>query len=557
MDCGSRLDALNDSFTVLPAQTHETTNIPQDTIILGMDSKASRASLNNCLPISSAYTYPEDTSMTLAPPSLLPDALQYGTSHGPGSLHHHQATGEIMCEKENSTGLKLKDIAVEEVLLEVETNWQHVSSSELKPHQVIKDARQKRKLGGRHGRLTPESAKNAREMRLLRACLPCVIMKRRCSPGDICKRCSTLSTPSLGKRICTRAHLEDFSDLLFPVPFVSYLRSKSVDQLSSEISLGFVGVDFEVALTCGSEYPPLDLAVSEFALRSDQAGRVATVSTQSKNNLRSFDYQCPPPIAVSRAYTDLLERCRNHIKLVVKQERTLQRPILKHGHKISRLALKAIARHYGSVPRSSTTSTLEKAMMLHAIYKFMATTLTITESSKRKLGDSLRKLTRIEYDSSIASRLLNRQIKSAMHALREGLMREVLEELERDLKTKSKALWAPCFCVTLILCMCVEEAQIAMDAFAMHTRVLGAVQDAPASETTIESCRKLDDLLFNHLLELFHGVYRSHQASKPNSNCRVYNPIRDGPETDIKEGLDQKSADLVSEFRNIIADHSE
>ncbi|CZR53493.1 uncharacterized protein PAC_03372 [Phialocephala subalpina] len=542
MDCGSQPDAFNDSFTVLPAQTHEPIRIPQDRIILRMDSKASRASLNECLPISSAYTYPEDTSMTLVPPSLPPDALQDSTSHGPGSLHHHQATGEIMCEKENITGLKPKDAAVEEVLPEEATNWQHVSSSELKPHQVIKDVRQKRKHGGRHGRLTPESAKNAREMRLLRACLPCVIMKRRCSPGDICKRCSTLSTPSLGKKICTRAHLEDFSDLLFPVPFVSYLRSKSVNQLSSELSLGFVGVDFEVALTCGSEYPPLNLAVSEFALKSDQAARVAT---------------CPPPIAVSGAYTDLLERCRNHIKLVVKQERTLQRPILKHGHKISRLTLKAIARHYGSVPSSSTTSTLEKAMMLHAIYKFMATTLTITESSKRQLGDSLRKPARIEYDSSIASRLLNRQIKSAMHALRERLMREVLEELEGDLKTKSKAVWTPCFCVALILCMCVEEAQIAMDAFAMHTRVLGAVQDAPASETTIESCLKLDDLLFNHLLELFHGVYKTHQTSKPHRSCRVYNPIRDGPEIDIKEGLDQKSADLVSEFRGIIADHKD
>lgn len=357
------------------------------------------------------------------------------------------------------------------------------------------------------------------------------------------------------------------------VPFVSHLGPKSVEQLSSELSLGFVGIDIEVALTCGSEYPPLNLAVSEFALKSDQAARIATVNIQSQNDLPLFEYRCPPPIASRSAYNDLFERCRNHIKLVVKQERALPSPILKQGHEISRLALKAITRHCGSIPHASAvsqilswdlevlsklqTTTLEKAMMLHAIYKFMATTITITESSKGQLSDYLRKPAMIEYDSSIACRLLNRQIKSTMHALRERLMREVLEELEKELRTRSKAVWAPCFCVALILCMCVEEAQIAMDAFAMHTRALGAMQDAPSSQTTIESCRKLDDLLFNHLLDLFHGVYKTHQTSKPQRSCRVYNPIRDGPETNIKEGLDQKSADLVSEFRGIIADHSE
>ena len=196
-------------------------------------------------------------------------------------------------------------------------------------------------------------------------------------------------------------------------------------------------------------------------------------------------------------------------------------------------------------------------MMVHAIYIFLATTLTISESSKRHLSDHLRKPTRIDYDSNIASRLLNRQIKSGMHALRQQLMREVLKELEKELRAGSKAVWAPCFCVALILCMCVEEAQIAMDAFAMHTRVLGSEQDSPSSQATIESCRKLDDLLYSHLIELFHGVYKTHQTSKSHNSGRVYNPIRDGPEIDVKEGLDQEAADLVFEFRHIIADHGE
>jgi len=140
------------------------------------------------------------------------------------------------------------------------------------------------------------------------------------------------------------------------VQFVSYLRSESVDQLSSDISLGFVGINIEVALTCGSEYPPLNLAVSEFALKSDQVACVAALNTQSTNDLPLFEYRCPPPIASSSAYSDLFERCRNHIKLVVKRERNLPGPILKQGHEINRLTLKAIARYCVSVPHSNMVS---------------------------------------------------------------------------------------------------------------------------------------------------------------------------------------------------------
>jgi len=140
------------------------------------------------------------------------------------------------------------------------------------------------------------------------------------------------------------------------VLFVSHFRSNSVDQLSSELSLGFVGVDAEIALTCGSEYLPLNLPVSEFTPKSDQVDRVPTISTQSVNGLPLFEYQSPLPIAFRGAHIDLLERCRNHIKLVVKRERTLPGPITERGHKINRLTLKAITRYHGFVRLSRTVS---------------------------------------------------------------------------------------------------------------------------------------------------------------------------------------------------------
>jgi hypothetical protein len=194
-------------------------------------------------------------------------------------------------------------------------------------------------------------------------------------------------------------------------------------------------------------------------------------------------------------------------------------------------------------------------MMLNAIYYFMGTTLTITNFSKEHISKRLRKPTMRSYGSSLVSRLLNRQIKSAMHALRQEVMREVLEALERELKAKSKAAWATCFCVALILCICVEEAQTAMDGFTMHIRVHGPESDVPSSEATNETCHKLEDVVFRHLLDLFHGVYKTHQTPKSQIGGRVYNPIRDRPETDVKEGLDHEAAHLAIEIRQIIANH--
>jgi hypothetical protein len=104
------------------------------------------------------------------------------------------------------------------------------------------------------------------------------------------------------------------------VLFVSHLRPKSVDQLSSEVSLGFVGTDIEVGLSCGSQHIPINLVVSEFAPKSHQAIPVATISDKSFNGEPLLEYQSPPPIAFNKSETDLLERCRNHVKFVVKRE---------------------------------------------------------------------------------------------------------------------------------------------------------------------------------------------------------------------------------------------
>lgn len=158
------------------------------------------------------------------------------------------------------------------------------------------------------------------------------------------------------------------------------------------------------------------------------------------------------------------------------------------------------------------------------------------------------------YDANMIPRLLNRQVKAAMHTLRQGLMREVLEELEKELRGRDKDSWAICFCVVLILCICVEDAQTSMDALTMHLHVHGE-DNAISSEVTAESCRRLDDSFFRHLHVLFHGIYKSHKPAKPNGNRHSYNPIRDTPKPAAESDSDVEATNLVMKIRQIITDY--
>jgi hypothetical protein len=195
--------------------------------------------------------------------------------------------------------------------------------------------------------------------------------------------------------------------------------------------------------------------------------------------------------------------------------------------------------------------------MLHNVYYFMGRSITFTDRSAEQVASSLRKPVLRPYERYLISRLLNRQVKSAMHSLQRDLTREVLEELEKDLKKRSKAVWATCFCVISILCICMEDVQVAINGFLLHKRVNRPEIKPTSAEECIEICRKLDDLPFDHLVRLFHGIYKTQKTPSARRNDHIYNPIRDGPEIDCSEGLDQGSADLVNEIRRIINDHGE
>ena len=194
--------------------------------------------------------------------------------------------------------------------------------------------------------------------------------------------------------------------------------------------------------------------------------------------------------------------------------------------------------------------------MLHAIHYFMGRIITFTKDSAKNAIAQIRTPMQLPYQHSLTNRLINRQIKQVMYEILQELTRDVLEGLEKELRTRSKASWAATFCVILILSICVEAVQVATDAFIVQALIKGADTIGKATrDTGIEISRSLDDLLFKHYTELFHLIYRTSRPKHGHRNERGFNPIRDGVDIDEKEGINNSTEHLVNDIRKIIKDH--
>jgi len=192
--------------------------------------------------------------------------------------------------------------------------------------------------------------------------------------------------------------------------------------------------------------------------------------------------------------------------------------------------------------------------MLYSTYYFIGRRITYAGDSGTRIHQGLNRPMVNEWDSNLVSHLLNRQIKCAMQKLRKQLTRDVLEDLEEVLRSRRKAAWATCFSVITILCICIEEGQIAMNGILMHKRTFEP-EDAPSSNEVIEACLELDAWLFRHMTELFHAVYKTHKYPSPSKKKSAVNPIRDGLRDESDDEFRHDCEILVLEAREILDDH--
>ncbi|KAF4631616.1 hypothetical protein G7Y89_g6514 [Cudoniella acicularis] len=426
--------------------------------------------------------------------------------------------------------------------------WGPGNSSENESHNS-KDLMKKPKAGRRNGSLPASTAEKARNMRRIRACLPCWLLKVPCTDGNPCNRCKTLTKLSMGRLVCTRQHLEDYLEVFFPDIFSAKFNTISIEKLSGQLSKRFIENHFEVGVTCGRGYPAMKLKISEFVPETDES--VPFICSGDV----LFAQRYPAPIALQLFdIKSLLETCRRHSADMAKYNRDLSSNNATVD--LSQKIMGTISQFYSTISPNRNTPLLDKAMMLYTAMYFLGRTITYSSDPVTEILPYLRRPAIREWDSSPISHLLNRQLKSAMHLLIRELIRDVLEDLERELRTRSKTVWGMSFCVVLILCFCMEDTQKNATGTVMHKRQFGTGERIPSSAEAIEVCRKLDDLPFEHLKTLFHGVYRSQKHPTSKKKDHIFNPIRDGLKEGQDESLDQDSVDLIYKFRDLIKHHT-
>lgn len=152
---------------------------------------------------------------------------------------------------------------------------------------------------------------------------------------------------------------------------------------------------------------------------------------------------------------------------------------------------------------------------------------------------------------TLTSRVLNLQLKGAMYAVMRDITRDILADLEQVFhQPRNKSTWAETLCVTMILCMCVEELQVAIDAC-----VAFATEDPSLRLSGIKILRRMETHALEHIVLMFHAVYRTGRSSLNKKRDSGFNPIRNSLLIDAENGITQPMVDLVHEFRQIIKDH--
>lgn len=183
----------------------------------------------------------------------------------------------------------------------------------------------------------------------------------------------------------------------------------------------------------------------------------------------------------------------------------------------------------------------------------MTRSLLFTDDSAKRAMRSLKSPIQLPYSPDVSSRLVTRQVKHVMYTLLHQVTAEVLEGLEKELRTRTRSSWATSFCIILVLSMYAEMVQVVTD-----VRLVRAIGEGSSvsRDTSIEICRILDDVPIAQCSDIFHAVYRTSKPTHGPRNERGFNPIRDGLEVDAKEGLNQAMTDLVEQIRDIVREYS-
>ena len=204
-----------------------------------------------------------------------------------------------------------------------------------------------------------------------------------------------------------------------------------------------------------------------------------------------------------------------------------------------------VARSQTGHSDDDTSSPAENAMALHASFYAMRTILTFSEASAIIMGSA-------NGSSSTSSRLLNRQLKSALQEVSKSFAHMSFSGLEKSLRSRNATHWGASFCAMIVLCLCLENLQMSADMFAAFAPFNFGLAGKWSRDHSRKACRDIEKNAFEKLTELFHEAFKSKGARKD-----AFNPLRALYEGKGISNLDQATTEMLMSICSIIRNYGE
>lgn len=378
----------------------------------------------------------------------------------------------------------------------VSPGWEHIviRKGGLTTVSERKDEEHHGTGGRRKGKLEKEVKEKAARVRKVKACWNCWLLKVPCSEGETCERClkyCTKKSPS-ADQLCSRSGFIDFEPTFFPDFLHSHLHKKEIESLINEHSSGFIGSAFEVKVSTGSVFKPMRLHIHFFKPRHGWESELLkqhhlTVETEEKKSQFLCRYSAPVGL-MALSISDVKKTLREHVEQMVAHPQYPAQTAAGDSTNLPLLILEIIQQYCSS----TDSSLVRSALMLHAIHYFMGSLVTFTPDSAEKVYAKSPNYN-VPPEPFLSSRLLNRQLKCVMHRLHIELTREVLEGLEKSLRSRTRDAWGPSFAAILVLSLCIEGLQTAVDTFVVCDLIKEEQASKLRREMSAEACREVEE----------------------------------------------------------------
>ncbi|KAG0645366.1 hypothetical protein D0Z07_8857 [Hyphodiscus hymeniophilus] len=387
--------------------------------------------------------------------------------------------------------------------------------------------------GRRKGKLPKETKEKAARVRKVKACWTCWKLKVPCSEGEVCERCLTycsrksVQSPS-ADQLCSRAGFADFENTFFPDYLHSHLDKREIKTLIDEHSEGFVGDSIEVEVSTGSVFIPMKLEIHFFKPKHWWDSELLrqhhlTVETKEQKSELRFQYSAPVGL-MALSISDLKKTLRDHVEQMVSNPQYPAQTTAGDASNVPLLILEEV-RQYCATTQSSL---VRSALMLHAIQHFMSSLVTFTPNSAAYVYQRSTDFN-VPPEPYLSSRLLNRQLKFVMHRLHREIVCEVLEGLEKSMRSRTKDAWGPSFAAILVLCLSIEGLQTAADTFVVCDKI-EKIREGLTSvyrrEQSRAACENVEGYPYEKCTKLFHDIFKTRKEGNGGSRDGGLNPFR-------------------------------